>query len=452
MVKKIFSYGFVEGIARGLNKVTLLLLPLFISQVDLGKIGILISIEVLVILISFLGLEKAVLRFYSEKESFPNFLESISLPIKISHLFIVLLLFLFYFLKGDLLFGVPIFPDIFLVILLVYVQGVNTINLNVFRVEENHAAYFKNRILLQVLKFVLAVGLVFFFKNYLGYVIGSIIATIVATVVSQIELKKHYLFQKTFNKKTFNTLFAFSWPFIFYGISSNLIGNADKFIIEKFMTMKDVGDYTFAYSLGTTITFAFYGVTVYFEPLFYKQKSEKRREEILNKFLIYTQLTAIIFYCVIYILCQYVLPKIYKQDFELVYKIIPLISISHIFYCFYLSGNYKLVYMQKSKSIAFLSFISCIVNVGLNYLLIPVYGIFGAVIVCFVSAASQAFVTELYSNKFRFNINLLFIFIFSIFISFTLFFKFNFIINLLFLTLYMFFFYVFKRNIYNRNE
>ena len=67
MLKKILSYGVVEGISKGLNKLVVLILPFFITSENYGILGLLIAIELVLPLISLLGLERAALRFYHFK-------------------------------------------------------------------------------------------------------------------------------------------------------------------------------------------------------------------------------------------------------------------------------------------------------------------------------------------------------------------------------------------------
>lgn len=48
MLKKIFSYSLVEAISKSLNKALIILIPLIISSSNFGKIGIIISIEIII--------------------------------------------------------------------------------------------------------------------------------------------------------------------------------------------------------------------------------------------------------------------------------------------------------------------------------------------------------------------------------------------------------------------
>ena len=146
MFKKILSYGFVEGIAKGLNKFTILILPFLIDASSYGQLALLISVELILPFISFLGLERVILRFYSIKKEYRLFDNTVSFSVKLSHLVILFLVVIIYLIFGNNFFGIKLFPDLLLVIFLVFFQGMNLLEFNVLRVNEDHKTYFNNSI------------------------------------------------------------------------------------------------------------------------------------------------------------------------------------------------------------------------------------------------------------------------------------------------------------------
>lgn len=431
MLKKVFSYGFVEGIAKGLNKLTLLLLPLFIDTISYGKIGLLISIETLLPLITLLGLDRAVLRYYAEKNNFTSFKKSIYHPIIFAHCAIFIFLLLFYLIGFRDIFGIDIFPDLFLIIILVFYQGKNLLILNMLRVDENHSKYYKGRLFTQISKFLFVVGIVFFTKDYLGYIIGSIIAAIISNYL--FNSKNTEELESKFSRKTFSSLFLFSWPFIFHGIASNFLGNADKFVIERYLSMHDVGLYTLIYSLGTSISFAYIGISVFMEPMIYKEKEDDKREKLLNKFVLATLSVGIGVYFLIGLISQFILPYFYKGDYLSVLYLIPVVASAYLVFPFYLKANYRLIYQQKSKTIASISIITSVLNIVLNVLLIPNYGIYAGIVTTVISFIIQSASFLLLSNKLQIKKEILDLFILSFLISMSLFFKIEYYYTMIFL-------------------
>ena len=418
MLKKILSYGFIEGIAKGLNKLILLLLPFFLLTEDFGKIGLIIGLETLLPFITLLGFERVVLRFYQKLNQFSDFKKTIFSTILFTHFILLIIVVLFYLFGINEVFGLSLFPDVFLLILLIFLQGRNQIILNIYRVEENHKKYFKSRLLLQVLKFIIILSLVYYTKSYIGYLIGGIIVALFINIFHNIKIS-----DESFNKATFLQFFMFSWPFIFHGISGNLLGNADRFIIEKYLTINDVGLYTFAYSFGSMIIFAYVGVSVYMEPQLYKSENLNSFNSKISSFLLYAFSMGLITLFVINVCTDFILPHFYK-NYNQVLHYIPLIGLSYILYPFYLSSNYRLIYTQQTKKIAVLSIISSVINILLNFILIPKFGIYAAVLVTLYSYMIQAILfTYISNNKITFEIIQILIAI--IVINFGVYFNFN---------------------------
>ena len=405
MLKKILSYGFIEGLAKGLNKSTLLLLPFFLSTADFGKIGLLVSVELLIPLLSFLGLEKAVLRFYNEKRKYQFFNKTVSVATLLSHSLLLLLLFILYISNVRSIFSLRVFPDLFLIIILVYLQGYNLIKLNMLRVEERHKLYYKGRLFFQLTKFSFILLIIYFSGDYLGYLYGGILAGALTYIYLNLSFEKTG--KEKFKKSTFQSLFLFSWPFMLHGLSTKILANADKFIMENYLSLEEVGIYTFAYSIGSMMVFAYIGVSVYMEPLIYKSKNNVKLELLLNKYLTFALVFGLIVYLLISSMSNYLIPVLYNKSYNDVLNFIPMIALAYMIYPYYLRSNYRMIYNKSSFSIAVISVLSAVLNIVLNILLIPEYGILAAVFTTGVSFFFQSLLFTLRSNNFKLSMELL---------------------------------------------
>jgi len=451
LLKKIFSYGFIEGIAKGLNKLTVLLLPFFLDTTNYGKIGLIISLELLMPFVSLLGLERAVLRFYSEKDSYPSFSRTITLSITYMHVLIIILFACLYFLGFKTIWGLDVFPDLILVTILVYFVGLNHITLNKMRVNENHSKYYQGRLYIQISKFIFILAFIFLTKDYVGYLAGSIISAITANFLFRIKTANQDI-KEAFDKRTFIYLFSFSWPFIFHGIAANLLGNADKFVLEHFMSMQDVGSYTLIYSIGSSMVFAYVGVSVYMEPIIYKQKVHEKRNVLLNKFLIISLVFGLCAYVILSFVSEYILPHFYNATYTSVFPYISFIALAFLIYPYYLKSNYKMIYEKRSILIATLSVISCLLNIGLNIYLIPIYGLYAAVITTLVCYILQATLFTFFSNRNRLDKEFIHILLLSTVLSLSIFFQFKFYLSAILVGLVILYIYYSIRKTLNINN
>jgi len=403
LLKKIFSYGFVEGFAKGLNKLTLLALPLLLSTTDYGKIGLLVAIELMIPVITLLGFERAILRFYANEKDYTGFKKTIFSSVLYVHIAFLVLVGAIYLLGFKSFSGLDVFPDVFFIILLIYFQGTNLLHLNMLRVSEDHNRYFKARIIIQILRVGLILLCVYVTDSYLGYIIGAIIAALISNVFFSANAKSKEIDKEVFDKKTFKTLFAFSWPFIFHGVAGSLLGNADKFILENYLSLSEVGLYTLAYSIGSMMIFAYVGISVFMEPMIYKQTDVEKRDLLLYKYLFMAIGMGTVAFFAISLSSIYLMPYFYDAKYNEVIKYIPFIAMSFLIYPFYLKSNYKMIFEKKTLNIAMISVISSIVNIGLNFYFIPKYGIYAAVFTTLGSYVIQAMMFVLMSNKFKIN-------------------------------------------------
>lgn len=403
MIRKILSYGSVEALTKGLNKLQLFILPFLLTAEGYGKIGLLMSVELLLPFFTLLGFERTILRFHNNEEDISDFSKTIFTSVKYTHLFVFLGVLLLYGLDYREFFGLQLFPDLLIIVLLVYFQSYNRIIIMMYRVEGNHRKYFQSKLALQLSKFILVILAVFLMKSYHGYLIGSIVVAFLINLVFRKQVEK----KEKFNKETFKYLFYFSWPFIFHGLAMNLLGNADKFIIQQYLSFLEVGQYTFIYSFGSMLLFAFIGISVYMEPLIYQSKTSKIRELNTQKFVLIALLSGFVFFLAIEVLSRTIIPYLYEEKYSNVIPYISYISIAYLLYPYYLASNYRMIYAKKTKLIAITSITSCIIALGLNIVVIPIYGLYGAVIVNFISYVFQTAFFLVISNKFKMTFELL---------------------------------------------
>lgn len=401
MLKNILKYSSIELIAKGLNKLVLFLLPLFLDSINYGIVGLLLAIELFLPLIMLLGFERVVLRFYSEKLKFPNFKGTIFNLISISALFALSILGGLYLSGIKDFFLISIFPDFFLIIILIYFQNLYLINLNMLRVDEKHSNYFRVKLIYQIIKLFSIFSFVIITKDYFGYIFASIFSISITVFIYFSD--SIYLNFKRFNKETFKKFIYFSWPFIMSGVASGIITNIDKFFIESYMSINDVAFYTLAYSFGATIMFSYIGVSVYMEPLIYRQNNQKDKNEMLNKYFFFTSIFGIFSFLLLTLASNFLLPIFYSSEYKTALEYIPLIGICFLLSPHYLKANYDMIFEQKVKKIALISILCAVANVVLNYLLIPIYGLKGAVLAFFVSSFLQTSLYVIYAkgNKFK---------------------------------------------------
>lgn len=398
MFKKFFSYTAAEGLSKALNWLTIALLPLVLSPKEYGVVGLLVAIEGVMSTITLIGQEKAIFRFYD-----PAKFNVLKYSFQLVTLFLLLVIavsggvFLF---KKDL-FNIPILPHLilFMVSILFYNQA--RLLMSYSRITENAAMFWKTRALYQIIKIAAVFILAYWFKTGVSYIYGCLIAGFIFFLIYARLIYTNYQPLTGLVKFDKNTmlLLGFGIPLIFHAMSGNILSYADRFFVNGFLDSKQLGIYTFVYSLGSSIFFFYGTVASYFEPLTYRHYANKLAYQAILKFyLVFVLLCASIMAYAIYVSFQPFILKHVSKDYVAGVRCLGFILSAHLIIPFYTIANYELAVLNKTRFIATSTVLSAVFNLSLNFFIIPAMGITGAAISTFCTYLFLALITNLWSR------------------------------------------------------
>lgn len=277
MIKKIFSFGIIEGAAKALNVGMMLLLPFIVSVDMYAEINILISIQIIVVSVIVFGLDRAVLRFLKEHNKVVFWDSFIGLWFRIIVTAIPIFIIAFLFWKGDASY---IYSALLLAFLII-VQAIRQIKVSASRALDNAKKFFVYRLLTQVSIFVLVLTSLMIYQDI------NIFLLVFALAILPFVLQKFNLQQlKLGNKKMLfqKVIFAFSWPLVFHTIGNTLLMSIDRLVIFEYLGKEEVAVYSLGYTFGASLTFLYAVSNAYFEPklITIDDETGQRREKILS--------------------------------------------------------------------------------------------------------------------------------------------------------------------------
>lgn len=384
MLKKLFTYGFGESIARGINWLILAVLPLFTTDPgDYGMVGLLVAIEGIGTQIFIAGQDRSVLRYYFHEEQ-PGIL-----------LWTVYLLCLLAMIPmcigiagvswfSDALAGIPVYPQLLILVVAILFLNLNKIYLSILRVEEIPGQYVAVRIGFALLKLMLVLALVQGIKGGTAYVSGVLVAAVAIFLITLPALLKRITFKV--DGALVKRLWVFGWPFMFHVMGGNILVFADRFMLEWYLDLSVVGSYTLAYTLGGAVVFIYAAMSIYFEPQIYKKAEDTEGAERLMG--LYS--TACIFFGALWgvgilVALPYLIEHLWGDAYASIRGIVPIILAAHLLMPIYLQANYRLTLHEKTRVLATGTVIAAVANVILNILLIPPFEAEGAAIATFLS-------------------------------------------------------------------
>jgi O-antigen/teichoic acid export membrane protein len=248
---------------------------------------------------------------------------------------------------------------------------------------------------------------VLFFYNY-NYNDGSIVlwfVQIIGFTLCAIIFLPYYKFNfSNIYKISINNFIKkyikYAWPLIIVAFWSGINNYFDRFAIEYYLDVKSVGIYNASYALGSKFFILLnpFFLTLLI-PNIYNNSSLMIRKQTIKKYTkIYTLISIPILLFIFFFnnfIGVLLLSKRYESGFYLIFWI----ALSYFFLT--LVYLYETIFYAESKTYVILhsNIVSAVLNILLNILLIPIYGLNGAFISTLISFGIRFVVVQFYFIK-----------------------------------------------------
>ncbi len=240
----------------------------------------------------------------------------------------------------------------------------------------------------------------------ISYLIGAFSIFIAAYLASKFSILNIFTQKEKTNKKqiqeTFKKMFSYSWPFVFYGVVTFIFHSTDSFMIGIFETANEVGFYNAAIPIAEMLLFPFTLFIQLFFP-FVTREFSKGNKELVNQ--LSKQVGKWIFMITIpFLILFLVFPGafinlLFGSEYIVSKTALQFLSIGIMFSVIFGISRELLSIKGKSKLILLDMIVSGIINIILNLIFVPLYGISGA---GFATMLSMIFLNILFliqSNK-----------------------------------------------------
>ncbi|MGV3629843.1 MAG: polysaccharide biosynthesis C-terminal domain-containing protein [Bacteroidota bacterium] len=378
----LFSDALLYSIATGLNRgLILLIFPLllsFLSVKDYGVFVLTFSVgQMLVPLFTFSG-TAGILRDGAESNSFAVYLLEKFIYIVLINFGIVFAVFL--------LFNSFIENWIYYSLIFGGLNAIFDLFLSFFRVVNQKKTYFVYTIIKVGLLF-LAVCIAIYMKAGLEFTFQIIVALqLLLTAFLVLYLLRRYI--DKYNKLyiSVKSVLGYTLYIIPHGLSLWLMNSSDKVIIKWYHDELALGIYSIAYTIGSIQILINSGLSIALPQFVYKNYAlwQTRRPRI-KVIVVYS---AISFAVTLMILAGIWIDGLYfhfvqypAQVKEIIVFVIPGLYLSGI-YQFY---SIYIFYQKKTKNLFYVGIAVAVLNLALNMLVIPVYGIWGAALMTLVT-------------------------------------------------------------------
>ncbi|MDC7290712.1 oligosaccharide flippase family protein [Blautia schinkii] len=249
-------------------------------------------------------------------------------------------------------------------------------------------------LILSVLTSVLTIGasifLIYVFKpeeNYWGRIIGqSAVYALIGIVLVVYMLRRG---KEIYNKEYWKFTLPITIPTIFHSLAHIVLNQSDKVMIQGMVSNSAAGIYALASSFSAVMNAFWHAFNNSWVPFYYEYTSQGQIDKMKKHARNYIELFTIV--AMGFILLSREVFHLYaaNQDFWAGTDLIPLFAIGYYFVFLYsFPVNYEF-YNKRTKTIAIGTIAAAVLNIILNYVMITLWGIIGAVIATAIAHGLQ---------------------------------------------------------------
>lgn len=218
--------------------------------------------------------------------------------------------------------------------------------------------------------------------RYTSYIYGHAIPYVVLAVCFAVRfLAKGKSF---FDKQYWRFAFALCLPLIFHQLSNTLLHHCDKIMLNKMTNEATVGIYGFAVTFANIINIIWAALNTTFVPFYHDDVKTNKFDNLHKRTTNYLFLFSVLTVGFVYAMPEVVKLFSSSEFWESVYSIPLLVFGLYFVFLYSFPVNFEFFHC-KTKTIAIGTGLAALVNIMLNFVLIPIWGMYGAAIATVVS-------------------------------------------------------------------
>jgi O-antigen/teichoic acid export membrane protein len=390
----------------GVSVVNFLLLPLYVTYLtdrDYGILGLLGAVEVITKIVARWGLDGAFMRFFYDCER-PEERQRLASTIFIfllgsNGVLLAVSMAAAPWLAGLILNDTGQTLALRLVLLNTFIIGFTFLPFHVLRIEQRSMEFsmltLARSVTTVALRLVLIVGF--------GYgVLGIVLADIVVTVVLMAVLARLFvpLVRPVFSRTVLRDTLAFGLPRLPHAAAQQVIAVGDKLILQVFRPLSDVGVYSMGVSFGLTLKLFLSAFEYAWAPFYYATAREPGAQAVFRTVTTYGVAALVFLTAALAATARDLLDLLTRGLFIEAAPVVAWTAVGVLFQGVYLLTSIGLNLTKKTAYYPVATISAAAVNVGLNFLWIPRFGIVGAAWANAASYALQAAIAFHFSQRF----------------------------------------------------
>ncbi len=410
MLKKIIGNSSLYLFGSVLNRgIAFLLLPVYtryLQPADYGIVAICTSIIYVLLPVLTLNLSAAVnlLYFKLDEKEYKSLLSTVWLWYLIIPLLITCILeILGSFFAHTLFPTIAWHPYLRLAVWIAFLNIAQQLPLAIYYAKQK-AAYYA---FFSVAFFATNAGFLLYFlivreAGALGVLQAQAISLLLATIVSYaIVLSQFSSWREiTISWKNLKRALHLCVPTIPYTLFVWVITLSDRWILGYFVTNSEIGIYSLAYTIGMIISTIGQSLSSAFSPVYYENYKDPSYRSQLPKLLTFHSIAITMGTLGISLLSPEILRLMASPTYYEAWRLVPIIASAYWAYStIYILSLMVIENTGKTKWIIVLVVPPALINIGLNWLLVPTFGIWVTAITTLLTYVLMAIIAYFVSRR-----------------------------------------------------
>jgi len=407
--KHFIKHSIVYGVSNVAAKASgIILLPIYTKYFtvqEFGRLGLLLAIITILIQVVILGQGQSILRFLNYKEN-----QEIKKSILFSLSILILIISIIFIVIGET--SAPFFANVFgdyrsyylslrIAIYIIAVSVLNNIFQNKLRADENSVFYTVLNLIKLVVMMIVTIYFIIELKLGInGVLYGQLISEVLVLIMILPSMLKQMEFK--YNAEIVSTSLKFGLPLIFSALSMTLLNISDRFIIKFLANEEALGLYELGYRVaGILNMFLIMPLSLTLLPVAYKIYNQPGDKEYYSKIMTYITFVLVWGALFLSVFSKEII-TLFSSNSSFIpsFEVVPVILFSYVFFGMSLISSLGFYLVGRTGYVAVITIISALLNIGLNFILIPRYGIMGAAINTLVAFVFLYLISLIVSNHF----------------------------------------------------
>ncbi|MCL2658897.1 MAG: oligosaccharide flippase family protein [Acidobacteriaceae bacterium] len=380
LARSFAAYGVANFGIRALNFIFLLVYSHFLHPSDFGTIYMSEIIAAFLVIFAGLSIDSALQRLYFQHYHNRAELQSyLGSTIRFGFLWMAVFLAL-TFVFGDRIaasrVAVPFYPYIAMASVTAFAtQGIQ-LRLAIYQASGRPQLY---AVLSCALALFTAVSCLYSVAVRHGGAVGMLQAKLVAALLVFLAAvwTMRSLLSSQFHWKYVCESLRFALPLIPHMVMASGLVVADRFILQHYRDLSEVGIYSLAYTCGMVMYLVTQSLSQAWLPMFFDLAGRGERRtlgDICSGLMVFLAVLA----CLGILLSPLFVTIVLDWRYHAAARIVPLVVIGYLFHALFSLFDLSILHAKRTSMVFYISLIAFTVNIALNLSAVPRWGMYGA--------------------------------------------------------------------------